>query len=85
MEPISNRELGHRIGVSPSMASRLRNGHRTPSMPVLRRLVKAFDLSLDDAVRASSEGAVAFGRFVTQAVGPPDRPAQRDAYGQLIS
>jgi hypothetical protein len=37
-------------------------------MPVLRRLVKAFDLSLDDAVRASSEGAVAFGRQLARPI-----------------
>ena len=58
---ISNRELGERIGVSPSMASRLRNGRRGPSVPVLYAISEEFDLPLSRLVAARVEGPEAFG------------------------
>lgn len=61
---LTNRELGDAIGVSPSMASRIRNGSRLPSVDGLRRISKEFDLPLDTLVLAHGRGAEHFGELM---------------------
>lgn len=62
----TNRELGAKIGVSPSMASRLRNGKRRPSLATVRRISRELDIPLERLVTAHGNGAKATGKLITQ-------------------
>lgn len=41
----TNGEFAAKAGVHPTMASRLRNGERSPSITTLRRIAEAYELS----------------------------------------
>ena len=45
---ISGKDLAKRIGVSPSLISKVENGAANPSMDVLRRIVMELNLSMAD-------------------------------------
>ena len=66
---ISNRALGDAIGVSPSMASRLRNGKRLPSLRVLTVLADYLELDLFKLTNAHTQGAEAFGKIIRKGLG----------------
>ncbi|MCL5967609.1 MAG: helix-turn-helix domain-containing protein [Firmicutes bacterium] len=56
-EHLSVRGLARRAGLSHSVVSRFLNGHSHPSVPTLRALAGALDLTLDDLTReAPGEG-----------------------------
>ena len=61
-------ELGERLGVSPSMASRLRNGRRRCSVSVLRRLSDEFDIPLEQLVEAHGRGEAELGALVASSL-----------------
>lgn len=63
---LTNKELGDRIGVSQSMASRIRNGKRLPSIPVMIRMASYLDCDLIRLVNAHTQGANAFGVLVRE-------------------
>lgn len=65
---LSNDELGRRIGVSHSMASRIRNGRRLPSTRTLARICQEFDIPLPEAHQAYECGPLEFGLLVSRAV-----------------
>lgn len=65
---LTNEQFGEKVGVHFTMASRLRNGMRLPSVNTLRRIVNEFDLSLDEAVTAHERGSAEFGRFLREKV-----------------
>lgn len=65
---MTNDELGRRIDVSPSMASRIRNGRRLPGTRTLGRIHVALGIPLDDLHRAYNEGPAAVGRIVSDVV-----------------
>jgi transcriptional regulator with XRE-family HTH domain len=64
MTRITNRELADAIGVSPSMASRIRNGKRCPSVRVLDKLAKYLSADLARLVNAHGQGPGPFGAEV---------------------
>lgn len=56
------------MGVHFTMASRLRNGMRLPSVSTLRKIVKEFDLDTKQALDAHGKGSAEFGRYLRQHV-----------------
>lgn len=61
---MSNTEFGRRIGVSHSMASRIRSGDRLPSRKVALAMHREFGWPLDVILDTAEEGPEEFGRFV---------------------
>lgn len=54
---LNNTEIGRLIGVSFSMASRLRSGDRTPGIQTMRQIEQALpDFSLELQVQAREKG-----------------------------
>ncbi len=60
---MTNEELGAAIGVSPSMASRIRSGDRLPGTQTLYRISQAFDIPLQILVEAHAKGGKSFSRI----------------------
>lgn len=65
---ISNYEFGRRVGYHHTMASRIRNGNRLPSVEKLTVIKEEFGLNLDELVAAHNEGAAAFARLMSREV-----------------
>jgi transcriptional regulator with XRE-family HTH domain len=65
---MTNKELGHHIGVSPSMASRIRNGERLPSIKVLIPLADCLGVSIERLILAHTQGPEFFGQTVRYAI-----------------
>lgn len=65
MGRMSNQELGRRIGVTHSMASRIRNGERLPGTQTLYRIHQELGIPLEDLFRAHGEGPEAFGALIS--------------------
>ena len=63
---LSNEEFGSRIGVSHSMASRIRNGRRLPGILVIGAIHREFGIPLARLHRAYADGPDAFGRLVSE-------------------
>ncbi len=66
--PLTNMEIGDRLGIHHSMASRLRHGQRLPSADLQDRISVEFGVSLDELGRHRRLGAVALGRFLHEKV-----------------
>lgn len=60
---MTNSELAAKIGVDRTLASRLRNGKRSPSKEVIWRIARAFDFPTADIVDATHRGPEAFGKW----------------------
>lgn len=61
---LTNRELGARIGVSTSMASRMRRGQRLPSVNTLQRCHQGLGIPYESLTDAYSQGADSFGALI---------------------
>jgi len=61
---VTNEELGRKIGVGHSMASRIRSGDRLPSTKVLARISAELDIPLETLVETHAKGPKAFGRLI---------------------
>lgn len=61
---MTNPEFAARIGVTESYASYLRNGQRRPSGMLLVKIIGAFDLDADAAMKAYQEGGKQFGTYL---------------------
>lgn len=68
--PISNAALGERLGVTKSMASRIRNGKRLPSAVTLARIADEFKIPVARLVAARNEGPAAFKTLLATKIGP---------------
>lgn len=62
--PLSNEEFGRRIGVTHSMASRIRSGDRLPSVKVMTKISEELDIPLETLVLAHRDGPKHFGRLI---------------------
>lgn len=49
---ITNREFGERIGVTHSMASRIRHGQRLPGVSTMERISEEFGISMRSLLAA---------------------------------
>jgi len=63
---MTNQEFGERVGVTHSMASRIRSGHRLPSTGVLVRIHEQFGVPLQELMDAHQNGCEAFGRLIRE-------------------
>lgn len=66
MPPLTNREMGDRIGVTHSAVSRIRHGIRLPSLEVMGRIAKEFKWPVPAQIRSRERGRYAsdFDRLV---------------------
>ena len=78
--PVTNVEVGRRIGVDPSLASLYRHGKRLPSLPVLMAIFKEFKvpekertklMRVINAGTSREEQLVAFAEFMEKNVYSP--------------
>jgi transcriptional regulator with XRE-family HTH domain len=71
--PLTNVEVGKRIGVDPSTASYFRHGRRLPSMTTLMAIFKAFDVSPEEQEK------------ITKAINKKgDRQSRLNAFGKWM-
>lgn len=68
---VTNDEFGDKVGCDYTMASRLRGGKRLPSRELLERIVTAYQLDGNEALRATAEGGEAFAAFLNDHVFNP--------------
>ena len=61
---MTNKQFGQKIGVDFSIASRLRNGKRLPTVKQLWRLSHVFKLPTKALVDACAVGPEAFGEYL---------------------
>lgn len=72
---VTNAEWGKAVGCSHSMASRLRRGKRLPSVALLGRIAKEFDIPEGELLRAHGRGPESFARVLKKY----DRPVAKVA------
>jgi transcriptional regulator with XRE-family HTH domain len=65
---MTNEELGRRIGVGHSMASRLRSGARAPGAQTMRRLSSELGIPIEELLAAHAEGSAATGKLIRKAL-----------------
>lgn len=63
-EPVTNGQFAAAVGVHFTMASRYRNGQRTPSTRVLSRIAEVYELPIGDLVEAATAGGEKFGHYM---------------------
>lgn len=61
---MTNQEFGDLVGVDHSMASRLRNGKRLPSLATLRRIHAVLGIGWTTLLTAYDGGPQAFGAML---------------------
>ena len=65
---MTNKELGDAVKVSESMASRIRNGQRLPSVKVLVALSEQLNIRLARLIDAHLRGPQFFGEVIRHAI-----------------
>lgn len=72
MSPRSNQTVASELGIHFTTVSRLRSGQRTPSLTLMQKISKTYDVPMDRLVQAKLRGqfSAVFGRVV-------DRPKSR--------
>lgn len=76
---MTNREFAEAVGVSQTMASRMRNGKRAPSVATLTASIAAFELNEADALKAA-RAPIAWGQFLREQVfSRTSAPARADS------
>ncbi len=68
MALMTNEELGRRIGVTHSMASRLRAGKRLPGVETLLKIHDEFGVDMRELAVTHGRGADAFGRLLRRTI-----------------
>lgn len=65
---MTNDAFAQALGIHFSYASRLRSGQRLPSVELLYKISKHFDIPLEELHRAHKRGAESFGRLLRKRV-----------------
>jgi transcriptional regulator with XRE-family HTH domain len=65
---LTNIEFANAVGCDETMASRLRNGQRCPSVALLDRIHRVYGLSLEELIAAHKQGPNAVGRLLRRKV-----------------
>lgn len=65
---IPNNDFASKIDVSSSMASRLLNGERLPSLDTIQRIATAYGRPLDEVVGARNAGRTKCGLYLRKLV-----------------
>lgn len=63
-DPTTNLDFSEKIGVHFSMASKLRNGHRAPSLATVIAIKDAYGLPADELLEAARGGPQTFGEYL---------------------
>ena len=63
---VSKNEFAKAVGCHYTLSSRLRNGHRRPSVDMLNRIRKAYHLDADDILKAYEAGPKEFSKFLRE-------------------
>lgn len=71
--PLTNEELGELLGISHATVSRIKSGHRLPSLGVMDKIRELYGWSIDDQTdaRNSNTYATEFNKRVTNRTAPP--------------
>jgi transcriptional regulator with XRE-family HTH domain len=77
--PLTNKAFGDRIGITHSMASRIRNGKRAPGLATIEAISKEYGISLKTLIDAKNRGDEAFGRLITTKIFDPVEKAEKAA------
>lgn len=64
--PTTSAQFASTVGIHYSMASRLRAGHRRPSLDLLIRIIDEYGLDINEAVHAAH--ANEFGKYLDEHV-----------------
>jgi len=65
---ITNVDFAEKVGIHFSMVSKLRHGHRAPSLETLISIKNAYELPADELLRAAEGGAESFGAYLRERV-----------------
>jgi transcriptional regulator with XRE-family HTH domain len=65
---VSNNEFAKAVGCHYTLSSRLRNGHRRPSVDMLNRIKNAYNLDADEMLEAFEEGPKEFSKFLRERI-----------------
>lgn len=65
---VSNNEFARAVGCHYTLSSRLRNGHRRPSVDMLNRIKHAYDLDADELLKAFEDGPKEFSKFLRERI-----------------
>lgn len=65
---MTNEDFAKRVDVHFTMASRMRNGQRLPSVKTLVRISQEFNLPVETLTTAHSAGPEAFGKLLRERV-----------------
>lgn len=63
---VSNTEFARAVGCHYTLSSRLRNGHRLPSVEMLNRIRRAYNLDADEMLAAYEAGSNQFARYLRE-------------------
>jgi len=74
---VTNPEFAGAVGISESMASRLLNGHRLPSVAVMNSIARAYGIPIADLATAHAKGSTAFGKLLRDRVERPGHAAPK--------
>lgn len=69
LRPLTIQEFGDLVGCSPSMASRIRHGIRTPSIDLMERIGVVFDIPITVLLAKRRDGSLA--ELLNSLEGPP--------------
>lgn len=79
MTRITNEEFAARVGCDFTHASKIRNGSRLPSLPLLVRIRDAYALDGNEALDAYAQGPEEFARYLNSKVSEPGDADQSDS------
>lgn len=65
---MTNEEFAQRVGCHFTMASRMKNGERLPSVKTLVRISDEFNLPISTLTQAHTQGPVAFSKLLRERV-----------------
>lgn len=65
---VSNAQFAKAVNAHYTMASRLRNGQRMPSVSMLNRIIEAYHLDAAETLAAYAAGPAQFGRYLREQV-----------------
>lgn len=64
----SNVDFADAVDIHFSMASKLRHGHRSPSLETLIKIWETFELPADELLQAAKAGPDSFGHYLRRSV-----------------
>lgn len=71
--PVTNEALGELLGISHATVSRIKSGHRLPSLEVMDKIRELYGWSLDDQTDARNAGTYHTGFLAVVESGPTKR------------